>query len=215
MLLAKERSVRLRAWRLSYLHSTMTQLRVNHLSETRLPFLASSNIELVSNFSNLHLIWQLCDSTDKIYGIVSVGYWLWLLTVIKLARPMWSLWLRPWSAMVFNSSATGQLGAPDVNSTDNNHIWKKCWSRIPTRVHPHLPGHTLNQYSTRLAAQKARTSSWGHHRRRVHYTVWRTASDYLLHKACYQDWWVSQILYDGVGVAISVGSSSYPWVSMN
>ena len=65
----------------TYLHSTMTQLRVNHLlilsahsdktdvlslkdvandfvsaHETRLSFLASSNIVLVSNFSKFHLI---------------------------------------------------------------------------------------------------------------------------------------------------------------
>ena len=62
------------------------------------------------------------------------------------------------------SKRTGLLSAPDVNSTGNNQRWRKACCGIPTRVHPHLPGLTLTQYTTWLAAQKARTSSWGHHR---------------------------------------------------
>ena len=62
------------------------------------------------------------------------------------------------------SKRTGSLSAPDVNSTGNNQPRKKAYCGIPTRVHPHLPGLTLNQYTTWLAAQKARTSSRGHHR---------------------------------------------------
>ena len=41
---------------------------------------------------------------------------------------------------------------------------EKACCAIPTRVHPHLPGLTLNQYVTWLASQKARTLSGGHHR---------------------------------------------------
>ena len=61
---------------------------------------------------------------------------------------------------------TGSISAPDVNSTctGNNQPWQKAYCGIPTRIHPHLPGLTLNQYTTWLAAQKARTSSRGHHR---------------------------------------------------
>ena len=90
----------------TYLHSTMTQLRANHVlilsahsdktdvlsliyvandfvsaHETRLSFLASSNIVLVNNFSKLHLIWRLCDSTDKLCGMCKC-WEFWLLTVV-------------------------------------------------------------------------------------------------------------------------------------
>ena len=72
---------------------------------------------------------------------------------------------------------TGLLGAPDTNSTDNSQPWKKksCCG-ISTRIHPHLPGLMLNQYTTWLAAQKARTLSRGHHRGLcVIHAVWRMA----------------------------------------
>ena len=49
------------------------------------------------------------------------------------------------------SKRTGSLSAPGVNSTGNNQPWKKTCCGIPTRVHPHLPGLTLNQYTTWLA----------------------------------------------------------------
>ena len=42
------------------------------------------------------------------------------------------------------SKRTGSLSAPDVNSTGNNQPWKKACCGIPTLVHPHLPGLTLN-----------------------------------------------------------------------
>ena len=41
---------------------------------------------------------------------------------------------------------------------------KKSRFGIPIRVHPHLPGLTLTQYTTWLIAQKARTSSRGHYK---------------------------------------------------
>ena len=49
------------------------------------------------------------------------------------------------------SKGTGWLCAPDFNSTGNNQLWKKACFGIPTRVHLHLPGLTLNQYITWLA----------------------------------------------------------------
>ena len=83
---------------------------------------------------------------------------------------------------------TGSLSAPDVNSADDNQPWKKACCGIPTRVHPHLPGLTLNQYTTWSAAQKARTSSRGHHRGLQRYTVRRMANAYLLHTVRCQGW---------------------------
>ena len=41
---------------------------------------------------------------------------------------------------------------------------EKACCRIPTQVHPHLPGLTLNKRTTWLAAKKSRTSSRGHHK---------------------------------------------------
>ena len=74
---------------------------------------------------------------------------------------------------------------------------------IPTFQDLHLTSTLLW-----LAAQKARTSSSGHHKGLERYTVWRMANAYmymyLLHTACYQGWWTSLILYDGVGIAVGV-----------
>ena len=53
------------------------------------------------------------------------------------------------------SKGTGSLSAPNFNSTDNDQPWKKACCEIPTRVHPHLPGLTLNQYTTWLASIKS------------------------------------------------------------
>ena len=48
---------------------------------------------------------------------------------------------------------TGLLSAADVNSTcTNKNQPEKARSGIPTRVHPHYPELTLNQYTTWLAA---------------------------------------------------------------
>ena len=80
---------------------------------------------------------------------------------------------------------TGSLSALDFNSTGNSQPWKKACCGIMTQVHPHLPGPTLNQYTIWLAAQKARTLSWGNHRGVERYTVWRMANAYLLHTARY------------------------------
>ena len=41
----------------------------------------------------------------------------------------------------------GSLSAPDVNSNDNNQLWKKASCGIPTLVYPHLTGLMLNQYT--------------------------------------------------------------------
>ena len=56
---------------------------------------------------------------------------------------------------MFNDSiiGTGLLSAPDVNSANNYQPGKKACCGIPTRVHPHLPGLTINQYTTWLAVQ--------------------------------------------------------------
>ena len=62
------------------------------------------------------------------------------------------------------SIRAGLLSAPDVNSTDNNQPWKKPAVGSQPRSIPHLQGLTLNQQTTWLATQKARTSSRGHHR---------------------------------------------------
>ena len=63
-----------------------------------------------------------------------------------------------------DSKRTRSLSPPDVNSTDSNQPWKRACCGILTRVRPHLLELTLTQYTTWLVAQKARTSSRGHHR---------------------------------------------------
>ena len=79
---------------------------------------------------------------------------------------------------------TGSLSAPDVNSMHwQQSTLKKACCGIPTRVHPHLPGFTLTQYTTWLAAQKARTSSRGHHRGSciIQCGGWLTATSMVLY----------------------------------
>ena len=83
---------------------------------------------------------------------------------------------------------TGQLSAPDVNSARNNQPRKKAYVGILTRVHPHLPGLTLNQCASgqllkRLGHRVEVTTE-----AIMRYTVWRMANAYLHHTAHYQGW---------------------------
>ena len=45
---------------------------------------------------------------------------------------------------VLVSIMTWSLGAPDINSTDTNQLFKEAYCGIPTRVHSHLPELMLN-----------------------------------------------------------------------
>ena len=51
------------------------------------------------------------------------------------------------------SYRTRSLSAADANSNGNNQPWRKAYCGIPTQVHPHLSGHTLNQNTTWAAVQ--------------------------------------------------------------
>ena len=117
------------------------------------------------------------------------------------------------------SIGTGSLSAPDVNSADKNQPWKKSCCGIPTRVHRHLPGVTLNQYTTWLAALEGedRPGSGSHSRLFtglivvIHVNIWctkrsgpyRSCGMYREYKeACY--WWTNDKLASLYSLCIGI-----------
>ena len=101
------------------------------------------------------LVFRICDERNSDYSST-------ISPKFDCANPRFFLHFAAWMETQQRTNGDAITFSGQKPMLDNSNPEKPAVHGIPTRVHPPLPGLTLNQYATWLASQKARTSSQGH-----------------------------------------------------